>query len=185
MCGVASREQMLASEAPAIGKTSISGLDQTALTPGPMPGPAKYAVIELSMSDRHGLLSDVTALLAKQHLSVISAATWSQHTRAAMVLFVEVCAPWTLGVKLPTELAPCTALSLSGLGVGQRHLTVERTCRPKRAVMAAHERPPSQRGCGPPPLQEETRLMLHPHHGTVEQTLRCLLRWLLSTRLNR
>jgi hypothetical protein len=92
VCGAASREQMLASEAPAIGKTSISGLDQTALATGPLPGPAKYAVIELSMSDRHGLLSDVTALLAKQHLSVISAATWSQHTRAAMVLFVEVCA---------------------------------------------------------------------------------------------
>lgn len=62
--------QMLASEAPAIGK-SISGLEQTAMA-GPLPGPAKYAVIELSMSDRVGLLSDVTALLAKQHLSVIS-----------------------------------------------------------------------------------------------------------------
>jgi len=81
-------EKMLASEAPvyAAGPRGLTLGGADAAAGGEA---AKYAVIELSVIDRPGLLSDVTSLLAKQNLSVISAATWSQHLRAALVIFVE------------------------------------------------------------------------------------------------
>ena len=64
---------------------------------------------------RQGLLSDVTALLAKQNLSVISAATWSQHLRAALVIFVEAVRqqiPSTFLLLLGFWVSSCFVLSL-------------------------------------------------------------------------
>mmetsp|Transcript_13693 Transcript_13693/g.29253 ORF Transcript_13693/g.29253 Transcript_13693/m.29253 type:complete len:515 (-) Transcript_13693:115-1659(-) len=79
-------EKMLASECPA----SISSLPNSKALPViPQSQSANYAIVELSVLDRPGLLGDVTSLLASNNLSVISAATWTQHTRAALVLFVE------------------------------------------------------------------------------------------------